>query len=42
MAGVMLISTLIFVSIWILSAIVTNRYAQKRTDDPYLKGTYRM
>ena len=42
MAGIILISSLIFISIWILSAIVINRIAQKRTNDPILKETYRM
>ena len=42
MAGVILISSLIFISIWILSAIVINRIAQKRTNDSILKETYRL
>ena len=42
MAGVLLISSLIFISIWILTAIIINRIAQKRAIDPILKETYRM
>ena len=42
MAGFILISSLIFIFIWILGAILINRYAQKRVDDPYLKRIYRM
>ena len=42
MAGAILISSLIFISIWILSAIVINRIAQKRVTNYNLKETYRM
>ena len=42
MAGVLLLSSLIFISIWILASIIINRIAQKRTDNPNLKEIYRM
>ncbi len=42
MAGTILLSSLIFISIWILSAIIINRIAQKRIDNPNLKEIYRM
>ena len=42
MAKPILLSSLIFIFIWILGAIFVNRIAQKRTDDPNLKSTYRM
>ena len=42
MAKPILLSSLIFIFIWILGAIFINRIAQKRTDDPNLKNTYRM
>ena len=42
MAGAILISSLIFISIWILAAIVINRIAQKRVTNLNLKETYRM
>ena len=42
MAKPILLSSLIFIFIWILGAIFANRIAQKRADDPSLKRTYRM
>ena len=42
MAGTIVISSLIFISIWILAAIAINRIAQKRANNPYLKNAYRM
>ncbi len=42
MAGAILISSLIFISIWILATIVINRIAQKRVNTPHLKKTYRL
>ena len=42
MASTIVIGSIIFTIIWILSVIAIDKISQKRADKPYLKEAYRM
>ena len=42
MASNIIITSIIFIFIWILSVIIIDRISQKRANTPFLKKTYRL